>query len=85
LNNEKKEPIPVLISGDEKLEVHMGFIAKGNVADFVAVRDFLRARPTVKFVTGSMSGDRLWLVKDHEFEALKTMDKRNRAGGEKPA
>jgi hypothetical protein len=84
--NEKKTEAIVLQPGDELMTVHMGFIAVGNVADFDAVRKFIQSRKTITYVTGSMSGkDKLWLVKDKEFEALKTIEKRNRAGGEKPA
>lgn len=80
----KREPLPVLRPGDELLEIHMGFIAHGNLADFDAIRKFIETRKTVRLVIGSMSKQRLWLVKDKEFEALKTLEKRN-AGGEKPA
>jgi hypothetical protein len=79
-----KEPQIVLQPGDEKLEIKMGFVACGNIADFDAIRAFIQTRKNVRLVRGTMSKERLWLVKDKEFEALKTLEKRN-AGGEKPA
>jgi hypothetical protein len=80
----KKEPLPVLRPGDEKLEISMGFIARGNLEDFNAIRTFIETRKSVRLVIGSMSSSRLWLVKDKEFEALKALEKRN-AGGDRPA
>jgi hypothetical protein len=73
----KKEQLPILRPGDELLEISMGFIAHGNLADFDAIRKFIESRKSVRLVIGTMSKQRLWLVKDKEFEVLKELEKRN--------
>ena len=71
--SEKKtalEQAIVLRPGDEKLEVSMGFVARGTVRDFERIRSFIENETHVRLVKGTMSQSRLWLVKDTQFKIL---------------